>query len=199
MQAVLLVENLKNDVAPVSLAQEHILLVASISSSQDRTAFNDLFRFYGPRIKSIMLKSGASHDLAEDLVQIVMMTVWRKAKQFAPERGSAAAWIFTIARNARIDHLRRGTSQPYLDIDELEITSDEPNGEDNAIAAQRAEIVAAALKKIPADQREIIEQAYMESISQSEIAKKLNVPLGTVKSRMRLAYAKLKDSLEDLK
>jgi len=128
-----------------------------------------------------------------------MMTVWRKVPLYAPERGSVSAWVFTIARNARIDRLRRGSSQAYADIDDLEIVSEDPDGEDNLFARQRSQKVAMALSELPEDQRQIIELAFMEDISQSEIATRLKLPLGTVKSRMRLAYGKLKNKLEDLK
>jgi len=127
------------------------------------------------------------------------MTVWKKVHLFSPERGSVSAWIFTIARNARVDRLRRGSSQPYLDIDDLEVMSDDPDGEEMTFVSQRADKVALALRELPEVQRRIIELAFVEDISQSEIAKKLVVPLGTVKSRMRLAYDKLKIKLEDLK
>lgn len=199
MRAALLVSEVTDESETMSLAQEHLALMASIAQHQDRAAFKALFLYFGPRIKAIMLKSGAGYEQAEDVVQTVMMTVWRKVHLYTPERGSVAAWIYTIARNARIDRLRRGSSQAYQDIDDLELKSDDPDGVDVVIASQRAEKIAIALGELPEDQRRIIELAYMEDISQSEIATKLALPLGTVKSRLRLAYAKLKEKLEDLK
>ncbi|MDF1775245.1 MAG: sigma-70 family RNA polymerase sigma factor [Rhizobiaceae bacterium] len=197
MQAAWRVEEIEENSVPETDAL--VLLMSDIAGNRDRDAFKALFMHFGPRIKALMLKSGARPEQAEDIVQIVMMTVWRKVHLYAPERGSVSAWIFTIARNARIDRLRRGSSQAYTDIDDLEIVSEEPDGEDNLFASQRTRKVAKALSELPEDQRHIIELAFMEDISQSEIATRLALPLGTVKSRMRLAYAKLKNKLEDLK
>lgn len=179
-------------------AEQHAAWMRALAADQDTQAFRALFDYFGPRITSLMLKSGASKDVAEDLAQDAMMTVWRKANLYRAEAGSVSAWIFTIARNTRIDRLRRGSSRPHQDVDDLEIAYDAPDGEANAIANQRAERVGAALKVLPDEQRQIIEMAYIEDISQSEIAKKLSLPLGTVKSRMRLAYGKLKEQLENV-
>ncbi|MDA7947073.1 MAG: sigma-70 family RNA polymerase sigma factor [Hyphomicrobiaceae bacterium] len=146
-----------------------------------------------------MLKSGADHAQAEDLVQDVMMTLWRKVHLYSPERGSVGTWIFTIARNARIDRLRRSSSRPHEDVDGLELPSSDTDASDEVLANQQAERVAAALAELPVEQRKVIELAYLCDMPQSEVAEKLDVPLGTVKSRMRLAYAKLKTELEDVK
>jgi len=195
--AVQSIHILEDDVQQ-SLAEDHRRLMARIAEMGDREAFRDLFLHYGPRVKAVMLKAGAEDALAEDLVQDVMMTVWRKVHLYRPERGAVSTWIYTIARNARIDRLRRRSAQPYTDLDDLELASDEPDGEDNTFAGQCAEHVAEAMSELPDDQRQIIEYAFVQDLSQSEIASKLSLPLGTVKSRMRLAYAKLKRRLEVL-
>ncbi|MCC2113750.1 MAG: sigma-70 family RNA polymerase sigma factor [Hyphomicrobiales bacterium] len=166
---------------------------------RDRAAFEELFVHFGPRIKSLMLKSGAEHALAEDIVQDVFVAVWRKAHSFAPERGTVSAWIFTIARNTRIDRLRRHSARPYEDIAEMDLQAPGPDAEQELAASQRAGLVAEAMTELPEEQREIIELAYMHDLPQSEIAERLSLPLGTVKSRMRLAYAKLKQKLEDIR
>lgn len=199
MQAAYWVEEIGDMAAQPSLTDAHMALMSKIAKDGDRAAFKALFLHFAPRVKGLMIKSGASHNQAEDIVQTVMMTVWRKGHQFAPERGSVSAWIFTIARNTRIDRLRRGNAQPYIDIDDLELEADTVSGEDGVLARQRAEKVSVAIRDLPEEQRQIIELAFVEDISQSEISKKLALPLGTVKSRMRLAYAKLKDNLGDLK
>lgn len=182
-----------------NVVDQHRALMARILASHDREAFQDLFLHFGPRIKALMIKAGASHDQAEDIVQDVMLAVWRKVALYVPERGTVAAWIFTIARNARIDRLRRGSSQPYKDIDDLELAGDDANGEDETFASQRAALVASAISELPDEQRKIIELAFVADLPQSEIATKLSIPLGTVKSRMRLAYGKLQGKLEELK
>lgn len=178
-------------------AAAHVRLLAGVAE-RDRRAFEELFLYFGPRIKALMIKSGADHTLADDLVQDVMMTVWRKVKLYSPERGSVSAWIFTIARNARIDRLRKGSSQPYEDLEDLELASDEADAADELLAVQQAERIAGALTQLPGEQREVIEMAYIEDMPQTAIAEKLELPLGTVKSRMRLAYVKLKAELEDV-
>lgn len=167
-----------------------------VATTQDREAFQFLFSYFAPRVKAVLLKAGSNESQAEDLMQDVMMTVWRKAKLYAPERGSVNAWVFTVARNARIDLLRRASSRPYDDVYEIELESDVASGEDNMFETERAEQVSEALAELPEDQRQIIELGFIEDMSQSEIAEKLSLPLGTVKSRMRLAYGKMKSKLE---
>ncbi|WP_162901629.1 sigma-70 family RNA polymerase sigma factor [Breoghania sp. L-A4] len=179
--------------------EDHRMLIARVASHHDRDAFQSLFLHFGPRVKSVMVKAGADPDLAEDLVQDVMMTVWRKAGLYAPERGAVSTWVYTIARNARVDRLRRASSQPYRDLEGLDLASEDADGEDEAFASQRAEHVAKVLDELPDEQRRIIEYAFIHDMAQSEIAAKLDLPLGTVKSRMRLAYMKLKGKLEVLK
>lgn len=128
----------------------------------------------------MMLKGGLGVMQAEDLMQDVMMTVWRKSCQFSPDRGTVSAWIFTIARNARIDLMRKASSRPYDDVYEMEIAADDKSGDDEVLQSQREECVSAALQDLPKDQREVIQLAFVADLSQSEIAKKsfpcLSVP-----------------------
>lgn len=186
------------DAVPNSTAEEHLLLLVRIAVDGDREAFKALFLFFGPRVKALMVKSGADRDLAEDIMQDVMLSVWNKVDQYSPERGSVSAWIYTIARNTRIDRLRRSSSRPHEDVDTIEIASNADSPEEALNANQRAERVAEALEVLPEDQRQIIDYAYVHDMSQTEIARKLQLPLGTVKSRMRLAYTKLRERLEGL-
>ncbi len=199
MLAALAVTDVQPESRPLAdAAEEHKAMMARIAEFGDRTAFKALFLHFGPRLKSFMMKSGASAAQAEDLVQDVMLTVWRKVHLYSADRGSVSGWIFTIARNLRIDRLRAGSSQPYEDLETIEIAGEEPSGEDVTLAGQRAERVAAALAGLPDEQREVIHMAFVEDIPQSAIAARLDLPLGTVKSRMRLAYSKLKVQLEGL-
>lgn len=181
------------------LAQRHAELMVKVAHSQDWAAFQELFLFFGPRVKAMMMKAGADNALAEDLVQETMTKVWRKAGLYAAGRGTVSTWIFTVARNTRIDRIRRASSQAYEDIDDLDLESDEPTGEDYAHLSQQAKSVAEALQELPIEQRQVIELAFIHDLSQSEIAERLSLPLGTVKSRLRLAYGKLKVKLEDYK
>lgn len=198
MRAALRVSDCEDDLSRERLGEEHKALIVKVADDRDREAFQSLFLHFGPRVKAMMLKSGTDHAQAEDLVQDVMMTVWRKVHLYAPERGGVGTWIFTIARNARIDRLRRNSSRPYEDVDELELASEGPDAVDEMLAGQQAQRIAMALGELPKEQRQVIEFAYVHDMPQREIAEKLALPLGTVKSRMRLAYAKLKIELEDV-
>lgn len=169
-----------------------------IAHARDRAAFAELFDQFAPRIKTFMLRKGANQELAEDLVQEAMLAVWRKAGLFDASRGSVSAWIFTIARNLRIDRLRREAIMPYTVLDDIDLPSDEIATDEALANRQEQSAVAGALADIPAEQRELLLLSYVEGVPQSEIARRLSLPLGTVKSRMRLAYIRLRRSLEDL-
>ena len=199
MGLALRVTQLPDDDPPKRLAETHRSMIARIAVSRDREAYKALFLHFGPRVKALMLKAGADHSMAEDLVQDVMMTVWRKVELYTPERGAVSTWIYTIARNARIDRLRRNSSRAYEDLEGMDLPSDDPSSEDVMFASQRAERIGQALAELPDDQKQIIELAYVHYMSQNEIADRLAIPLGTVKSRMRLAYGKLKVKLEEMR
>lgn len=181
------------------LARHHAELMFKVARTQDWSAFQELFVFFGPRVKAMMLKAGANNSLAEDLVQETMIKVWRKAGLYTAGRGAVSTWIYTVARNSRIDRMRRASSQAYDDIDEIELASEDPSGEDQVLLSEQAAGITQALQQLPKEQRQVIELAFIHDLPQSEIAEKLSLPLGTVKSRMRLAYRKLKPKLEDYK
>ncbi len=176
----------------------HASLLARVAASKDREAFAQLFDHYAPRIKSFMIRKGAPSEQAEDLVQETMITLWSKAALFSAERGSVSTWIFTIARNLRIDRLRREKSSQFSDIDDFDAPSDDTAQDDALGRFQEDSAVARALAQIPSEQRELLILSYVEDMPQSEIATRLNIPLGTVKSRMRLGYRRMKKMLETL-
>lgn len=176
----------------------HADLLMRVAASKDRTAFADLFDHFAPRIKSFMVRKGATSEQAEDLVQETMIAVWSKAALYAAERGSVSTWIFTIARNLRIDRLRRERSNQYTDIDDYDAISDDPAQDDALHRLQEDSAVTKALAQIPPEQRELLILSFVEDLPQSEIATRLQIPLGTVKSRMRLAYRRMKKMLETL-
>jgi RNA polymerase sigma-70 factor, ECF subfamily len=124
--------------------------------------------------------------------------VWTKSGLYAPEKGSVSTWVFTIARNLRIDRLRREHAVPVSELGDHDETSDEPGSDEILNRAEEDRLVSRALTKIPSEQREVLILSYVEDVPQSEIAKRLDLPLGTVKSRMRLAYRRLRQSLETL-
>ncbi|MFC4725825.1 sigma-70 family RNA polymerase sigma factor [Glycocaulis abyssi] len=166
------------------------------TARQDRAAFATLFNFFAPRVKSYLLRLNADDALAEEIAQEVMLTVWRKAQQFDRTQASASTWIFRIARNRRIDVARRA-SKPALDPDEPSLLpAPEIAPDDAAHASARDLRVQAALKGLPPEQLSLLQLAFFDGLSHSEIADRLALPLGTVKSRLRLAFDKLRKHLD---
>jgi RNA polymerase sigma-70 factor (ECF subfamily) len=167
----------------------------AVADHSDRAAFADLFNHFAPRIKAFMAGRGCEPGLAEDIAQEAMVAVWRKAAMFDPGKASAATWIFTIARNLHIDRIRR-ENRPEPDPEDP-FFRPEPETPADEVLSQRqmADGVRAALASLPPEQRDVISLAYFEDEAHSAIAEKLNIPLGTVKSRIRLAFGRLRDSL----
>lgn len=171
-------------------------LIGEIAEKRSKAAFATLFTHFAPRIKSFMMRKGADAELAEDLAQDTMLALWNKASLYSAERGSVSTWVFTIARNLRIDRLRRQGSYQFVDVDDYEEVCDDPISDEVLMADQERTLVRRAMQGLPDDQMDIIRMAYLQDMSQSEIASRLSIPLGTVKSRMRLAYARLRQKLE---
>jgi RNA polymerase sigma-70 factor (ECF subfamily) len=167
-----------------------------IARRQDTEAFRDVFDHFVPRLKSFMIRKGADATLAEELAQETMLMIWRKSGLYSSVKGTVTTWIFTIARNLRIDRIRRESSQQFTDLDDYDAPSDDPGSDDQLILMQQQTKVRRALTELPEEQKEIIHMSYILDMPQSEIADRLGLPLGTVKSRMRLAYRKLQKSLE---
>jgi RNA polymerase sigma-70 factor (ECF subfamily) len=170
-------------------------LITRIAQTQDRAAFAELFAHYAPRVKTLLVRSGSTPSAAEELAQEVMLAVWRKAHYFDPKRASAAAWIFTIARNLRIDSLRRGSSALYA-VD-LNLGAEEPPQPDAILSGmQDAQIVRSAMQTLNPDQSQAIEMAFFQEQTHSQISEALGVPLGTVKARIRFGMMKLRAFIE---
>jgi RNA polymerase sigma-70 factor, ECF subfamily len=184
---------------PVMIPRTMSDLLQKVAQSRDVEAFRKLFELYGPRVKSYMMRQGADATTAEDLAQETLLTVWRKAQLYSDEKGSATTWIFTIARNLRIDRLRREVSWQPLPENRDEEASDAPDPEQEVTERERRDRVRAVLSTLPPDQSEVVTLSYVEGLSHSEIAERLQLPLGTVKSRMRLAYQKVKEAVEDIR
>ncbi|MGV6839673.1 MAG: sigma-70 family RNA polymerase sigma factor [Planktomarina sp.] len=160
---------------------------------KDKAAFADLFHHFAPRVKAFLMKGGASAAMAEDITQEVMATLWTKAHMFDPARASVSTWIFTIARNRKIDVLRK---QKRPEPEDLPWMSDyEPDQEDVFAMAQEAGQLARAVAELPEKQKQLVERAFYGDLSHSEIALETGLPLGTIKSRIRLALDRLRHAM----
>ncbi len=165
-------------------------LVIRVRDHQDKAAFAALFRHFAPRVKAFLMKSGANATLAEECAQDVMATLWQKSHLFDPTRASVATWVFTIARNRRIDALRKSRRPEPEELDWG--PEPEPDQAEAMVAQQETDLLSRALAQLPAKQRALIERAYYGELSHSEIAAETGLPLGTIKSRIRLALDKLR-------
>lgn len=173
-------------------------LIAAVAATRDRAAFAALFQHFAPRVKTFMLRGGANAAQAEELAQETLLAVWRKADRFDASRATGAAWIFTIARNLRIDRLRREWRDAPGDGEIPEI-ADQSTAADIAFSGiERDARVRAAMTKLSAEQNKVVELSFFQEMPHTEIARALGLPLGTVKSRIRLAMNRLRDLLEDL-
>lgn len=173
----------------------HSRLIEAVALERDREAFARLFAYFAPRLKAWLIKSGAAPGAAEDFAQEAMLTVWRKADLFDPRKAGAATWIFTIARNRRLDMLRRD-SRP-LPVPAIALAGEEIRLPDEILSmAEDAERVRQALSQLDGPQAEVLRLAFFLESPHSEIARGLGLPLGTVKSRIRNAMIKLRSILE---
>lgn len=174
--------------------QEWVGHIVRIRDNQDQVAFGELFRHFAPRVKGFLMKSGADATLAEECAQEVMATLWHKAHMFDPARASVATWIFTIARNRKIDVLRK---QRRPEPEELTWGPEaEPDQEDVLALQQESENLRRAIADLPDAQRKLINRAYFGDLSHSEIAAETGLPLGTIKSRIRLALDRLRHEMK---
>lgn len=169
-------------------------LLARIAQ-RDRAAFVELFGRYAGRVKGFMLRAGVSPQDADEIAQDVMVLIWRRAETFDPTRAAPSTWIYTIARNRRIDRLRR-TRRPTFDpTDPLFQPEPERDGLEQLTAAERETEVRQGIADLSPEQRAVLVAAFYDGLSHSEIAEALDLPLGTVKSRIRLAFRHLRGIL----
>lgn len=169
--------------------------VEDIAEKQCRKAFTLLFEYYAPRLKSFLLRQGSDATHAEELAQEVMITVWRKAAQYDRRQASVSTWIFRIARNRRIDAFRRTKTLNAEADDPMLSPAELPHPEDEYEAREIEESVRGAMKTLPDDQVTLLKASFFDGLSHGEIAQRMNLPLGTVKSRIRLAFQKLRTRL----
>lgn len=192
---IVLNEARQKDVSPTP--DELTRLIAAVAKDQDRSAFTQLFAHFAPRVKAFLMRSGLADPMAEEVTQEVMLVLWRKASYFDPCRAGASTWVFTIARNQRIDRLRRTHSLPAnMAVDPNDQPEVPLSGEDIAIMTQRADGIRRALATLSAEQATIVRLSYFAEKPHAEIASELGIPLGTVKSRIRLALNRLRAILD---
>ncbi len=173
-------------------------LLCAVADRQDREAFARLFAHFAPRVKRHLMQGGSPEAQAEELAQEALVAVWRKAAMFDPVQAAASTWIFTIARNLRVDLLRRRQGTEPLDeaFDFDAIESDEPAAEERLHAARLTTRLRSALALLPPEQQQVLRLSYFDDEPHARIATALGIPLGTVKSRVRLAVAQLRRLLE---
>jgi len=172
-------------------------LLAEVARTGDRAAFGAVFAFFAPRVKSYMMTLGVEAGEAEDLAQETLLRVWRKCGQYDPSKASASTWIYAIARNLRVD-AARGDKTGKLPVDDPTLQpAPEPTAEDQSLRAERDERVRAAFDALPPAQRDVMRLHFFEDAPHSAVAAALGVPLGTVKSRLRLAFEKVRKELGD--
>ena len=185
---------LKDDPAGLAEAEDWPALMARVRDRECRQSFAALFAHFAPRVKAYLIKTGSSDATAEDCAQDVMATVWRKAAQFDPARASVSTWIFTIARNRRIDLHRRKRPVP----EDLPWGPEpEPDQAEVVALQQESETLGRAIEALPEKQRDLIRRAYFSDLTHSEIAEATGLPLGTIKSRIRLALDRLRHAMDN--
>jgi RNA polymerase sigma-70 factor (ECF subfamily) len=167
--------------------------LVAVGSKRDRDAFADLFRHFGPRVKAFLIRTGLAPSAAEDCMQDVMVALWRKAHLYDPSRATVATWLFTIARNRKIDLIRK-TRRP--EPEDLPWGPEPAPPQADVVAlAQETQRLAQAVASLPQKQRELVERAFYGDLSHSEIAAETGLPLGTIKSRLRLAIERLRHAM----
>lgn len=168
--------------------------IVAIATTRDRDCFISLFTTFAPKVKGYLLRQGVGEQQAEELAQETLLAIWRKADQFDPDRATAGAWIYTIARNLRIDLIRQERHPDDGRVAEPIVPP--PTPEDALKAAESEQRLRAAILNLPPEQAAVMRLSFFEDRSHPEIAVELGLPLGTVKSRIRLATAQLRSSLE---
>ncbi|MCS6778338.1 MAG: sigma-70 family RNA polymerase sigma factor [Geminicoccaceae bacterium] len=187
--------NARENASADAVERERVRDLELVATARDRAAFRRLFEYYGPRVKAYLRRLGSDDDAAEDLTQEVFVSIWRRAGQFDPNKASVGTWVFTIARNKRIDALRRDRA-PALETDDPELEIDPaPRGDAVAELNRMSALVMRAVETLPEEQKRLLKIFYFEEKPHSAIAEELGLPLGTVKSRLRLALAKLRAAL----
>ena len=181
------------DMVAEQVAQRMRENLLAIGKHRDEAAFLEVYNHFAGRIKSFLMGKGTQEFVAEELTQEIMLIVWRRAESYNPEKAAPSTWLFTIARNRRTDYLR-GNSRIEVELDDemLEVNDDEPTQEERVGLSQQSHILELALNKLPLEQRQVLHLSYFRGKSHGDIAQWLDLPIGTVKSRIRLAMQSIR-------
>jgi RNA polymerase sigma-70 factor (ECF subfamily) len=180
---------------PMSESQDWNHCLKTVGETQDKASFSLLFEHFSPRLKSFLLKAGnLAEESAEELVQETMIKVWRRSSTYSPAQASASTWIYTIARNTRIDWFRKQSREnpDTLNADDIYDDNENESPYSTLVQIRQNDHISQRLRELPPEQSEILRMMYLQGMSGQQISDTLQVPLGTVKSRTRLALAKLK-------
>jgi RNA polymerase sigma-70 factor (ECF subfamily) len=178
--------------AKVDEGAREVALLLAVAKERDVEAFRSLFEIFAPRVRAFVGRGNAGNALVDDIVQETFVNVWRKAHLYDPGRASAAAWMYTIARNARIDLIRK-TFRPEVDFNDPALVPDSAELAPEQIERSEEDLrLRNALLVLPAEQLEVLRLAYFADMAHGDIARRLNLPLGTVKSRIRLALRRIR-------
>jgi RNA polymerase sigma-70 factor (ECF subfamily) len=181
---------------PRPKASEFVESISRIANDRDEAAFGVLFRYFAPRIKSYCLRLGADTSGAEEITQEAMVSIWRNAAQFDPSKASPSTWIFTIARNLTIDRFRK-TRRPQFDPNDPALVPDDQPPPDRLVEqTEKQENVRKIMDTLSPNERNVLMLSFYEDLSHFEISRRLSLPVGTVKSRIRLAVAKIRSTLD---
>ena len=170
--------------------------LAKVAESQDISSFKKIFDYFSPRLKSFLMRSGADEAIAEEIIQETMTIIWTKADYYDPKMASPSTWIYTIARNKKIDILRKSRKAILEDIDTAILPPVESKADENIEHDQKFEMIAQYLDDLPEEQLNLLKMNFFEEKSHGEISEITKIPLGTVKSRIRLALEKIRGKLE---
>ena len=171
-------------------------LLTQLQQRRDTSIFDQIFKLFAPKLKSYLISLGSPQDEAESVVQDVMVTVWTKSHLFNADKASARTWLFTLVRNRYID-LKRANSRQVRAYDQYAESGVETStSSDIQLNHTAGQEVSLLLEKLPKEQAEILLMAYVEGKSHREIAEQLQIPIGTTKSRVRLAFNRLRKIME---
>jgi RNA polymerase sigma-70 factor, ECF subfamily len=170
--------------------------IGEIANDRSEAAFEVLFRYFAPRIKSYCLRLGADASGAEEITQEAMVSIWRNAGQFDPAKASPSTWIFTIARNLSIDRFRKARRPEFDPNDPALVPEDQPTPDRLVEQAEMQDNVRKVMDSLSLNERNVLMLSFYENLSHGEISRQLSIPVGTVKSRIRLAFAKIRSTLD---